>query len=150
MTDADFMALALPQILQGFAVPFFFIPLSNIALNSVSTAEMVSASGLMGFLRTMADAIGASIAITIWDDHAKLSRSQLAGELHVQETQATLIASGMSSEAALDYISSLLDKEASTLGANYIFLVLSLVFLFAALLIWLCPKPKSNASHVAH
>ena len=150
MTDADFMALALPQILQGFAVPFFFIPLSNIALNSVSTAEMVSAAGLMGFLRTMAGAIGASIAITIWDDHAKFSRSQLAGELHVQETQATLIASGMSSEAALDYISSLLDKEASTLGANYIFLVLSLVFLFAALLIWVCPKPKSNTSHAAH
>lgn len=65
MTDADFMALALPQILQGFAVPFFFIPLSNIALNSVSTAQMASAAGLMDFLRTMAGAIGASIAITI-------------------------------------------------------------------------------------
>ena len=68
----------------------------------------------------------------------------------MQETQDTLIASGMSSEAALGYISNLLDKEASTLGANYIFLVLSLVFLFAALLIWLCPKPKSNTSHAAH
>ena len=65
MTDADFMALALPQILQGFAVPFFFIPLSNLALNSVSTAQMASAAGLMDFLRTMAGAIGASIAITI-------------------------------------------------------------------------------------
>jgi MFS transporter, DHA2 family, multidrug resistance protein len=65
VTDADFMALALPQILQGFAVPFFFIPLSNITLNSVSTAQMASAAGLMDFLRTMAGAIGASIAITI-------------------------------------------------------------------------------------
>ena len=149
-TDADFIALAIPQILQGFAVPFFFIPLSNIALNSVTASEMASAAGLMNFLRTMAGAIGASIAITIWDDHAKVARSELAGELHIQEAQETLMASGMSSEAALGYISSLLDKEASTLGANYIFLVLSLVFLFAALLIWLCPKPKSNSSHAAH
>jgi DHA2 family multidrug resistance protein len=39
-TDADFFALALPQILQGFAVPFFFIPLSNMALSSVLPHDM--------------------------------------------------------------------------------------------------------------
>ena len=48
-TDADFMALAWPQILQGFAVPFFFIPLSNMALASVQPQEMASAAGLMNF-----------------------------------------------------------------------------------------------------
>ena len=73
-TDADFMALALPQILQGFAVPFFFIPLSNMALASVKPHEMASAAGLMNFLRTMAGAIGASIAVTMWDDQAKVAR----------------------------------------------------------------------------
>ena len=43
-TDADFMALACTQILQGFAVPFFFIPLSNIALGSVLQQEIASAA----------------------------------------------------------------------------------------------------------
>lgn len=141
-TDADFMALALPQIIQGFAVPFFFIPLSNMALASVPPSEMASAAGLMSFLRTMAGAIGASIAVTIWDDHAKVARSEIVGNLHVTETQNTLVSQGMSAESTLGYISSLVDKETLTLSANHVFLVLAMVFLFAAFIIWLCPKPK--------
>ncbi len=140
-TEADFMSLALPQILQGFAVPFFFIPLSNMALASVLPQEMASAAGLMNFLRTMAGAIGASIAVTIWDDHSKVARSEMAGSLHVDEVQNILIQRGMSPESSLGYISSLVDKEASTLSANHVFLILALVFIFAALIIWLCQKP---------
>ncbi|WP_180190542.1 DHA2 family efflux MFS transporter permease subunit [Acinetobacter sp. YH01009] len=143
-TDADFMALALPQILQGFAVPFFFIPLSNMALASVLPQDMASAAGLMNFLRTMAGAIGASIAVTIWDDHTKVARSEMVSNLHVTEVQNTLVNNGMSSEAALGYISSLVDKEALTLSANHVFLVLAGVFIFAALIIWLCPRPKAG------
>jgi MFS transporter, DHA2 family, multidrug resistance protein len=149
-TDADFMALAIPQILQGFAVPFFFIPLSNIALGAVKPEEMASAAGLMNFLRTMAGAIGASLAVTIWDDHAKLSRSDLVGNLHVEETQNVLMQNGFSAQSALGYISSLVDKEASTLSANHVFLVLAMVFIFAGLIIWLCPKPKQGASSAGH
>ncbi|UIJ75067.1 DHA2 family efflux MFS transporter permease subunit [Acinetobacter sp. SH20PTE14] len=143
-TDADFMALALPQILQGFAVPFFFIPLSNMALASVLPQDMASAAGLMNFLRTMAGAIGASIAVTIWDDHTKVARSEMVSNLHVTEVQNTLVNHGMSSEAALGYISSLVDKEALTLSSNHVFLVLTGVFIFAALIIWLCPRPKAG------
>ncbi|WP_180115501.1 DHA2 family efflux MFS transporter permease subunit [Acinetobacter sp. YH12140] len=147
-TDADFMALALPQILQGFAVPFFFIPLSNMALASVLPQDMASAAGLMNFLRTMAGAIGASIAVTIWDDHTKVARSEMVSNLHVTEVQNTLVNHGMSSEAALGYISSLVDKEALTLSANHVFLVLAGVFIFAALIIWLCPRPKAGVGGV--
>lgn len=143
-TDADFMALALPQILQGFAVPFFFIPLSNMALASVLPQDMASAAGLMNFLRTMAGAIGASIAVTIWDDHTKVARSEMMSSLHVTEVQNTLVNTGMSSEAALGYISSLVDKEALTLSANHVFLVLAGIFIFAAMIIWLCPRPKAG------
>lgn len=149
-TDADFFALALPQILQGFAVPFFFIPLSNMALSSVLPHEMASAAGLMNFLRTMAGAIGASIAVTIWDDHTKVARSEMVGSLHADQTQSVLMQQGMSAEGALGYISSLVDKEALTLSANYIFLILALVFLFAASIIWLCPKPKIGAGGGGH
>ena len=144
MTGADFMALALPQILQGFAVPFFFIPLSNMALASVLPQEMASAAGLMNFLRTMAGAIGASIAVTIWDDHATIARSEMVGTLHVDEAKSTLMQQGMSSESALAYISSLVDKEALTLSVNHVFLLLAGVFIFASLVIWFAPKVKGG------
>jgi MFS transporter, DHA2 family, multidrug resistance protein len=149
-TEADFMALAFPQILQGFAVPFFFIPLSNMALASVLPQEMASAAGLMNFLRTMAGAIGASIAVTIWDDHSKVARSEMAGTLHVDEVQNTLLQRGMSPESTLGYISSLVDKEASTLSANHVFLILAMVFVFAGLIIWVCPRPKKGVTGGGH
>ena len=143
-SDADFMALAWPQILQGFAVPFFFIPLSNMALASVKPEEMPSAAGLMNFLRTMAGAIGASIAVTIWDDHSKVARSELVGKLHVEEAQQTLMTQGMSADGALGYISSLVDKEALTLSANHLFLILAMAFVFAAIIVWFAPKPQAG------
>jgi len=143
-SNADFMALAWPQIIQGFAVPFFFIPLANIALAAVRPEEMASAAGLMNFLRTMAGAIGASIAVTLWDDHAKLARSEMVSSMHIQESQQGLIATGMQPDTALGLISSMVDREALTLSVNHVFLIFALIFLFAALLIWLCPKPKSQ------
>ena len=144
ITDSDFMTLAWPQILQGFAVPFFFIPLSNIALASVLPQEIASAAGLMNFLRTMAGAIGASIAVTIWDDHAKVARSEMVSSLHVEETQNTLIQSGFSPESTLGIISSLVDKEAITMSANHVFLLFAMAFIFAGFIIWLSPKPQRS------
>ena len=142
-TDADFMALAWPQIIQGFAVPFFFIPLTNLALGAVRPDEIASAAGLMNFVRTMAGAIGASLAVTIWDDHTKLSRSEMVANLHVESAQQDLMQQGFSSEKALGVISSLVDKEALTLSVNHVFLIFAMIFIFASLIIWLCPKPKN-------
>ncbi|HCM32128.1 MAG TPA: MFS transporter, partial [Acinetobacter radioresistens] len=145
-SEADFMALAIPQILQGFAVPFFFIPLSNIALASVLPQEITSAAGLMSFMRTMAGAIGASMSATMWDDHAKLARSEIVSSLNPEPTQHALVQSGMSPEGALAMISNLVNKEALTLAADHVFLLFSLVFVVSGLIIWLCPKPKTGAA----
>ena len=96
----------------------------------------------MNFLRTMAGAIGASIAVTIWDDHTKVARSEMVNSLHPQEVQNTLLQNGFSSDATLATIANLVDKEAITISANHVFMILALVFVFASLLIWLSPKPK--------
>ncbi|HCK29149.1 MAG TPA: MFS transporter, partial [Acinetobacter ursingii] len=76
-------------------------------------------------------AIGASIAVTIWDDHAKVARSEMVSSLHVEETQNTLIQSGFSPDSTLGIISSLVDKEAITMSANHVFLLFALAFIFA-------------------
>jgi MFS transporter, DHA2 family, multidrug resistance protein len=149
-TDADFMALAWPQILQGFAVPFFFIPLSNMALGAVKPHEMAAAAGLMNFLRTMAGAIGASIAVTIWADHAKISRAELSGLLHIDEVKNTLMNIGLSEQGSIAYIANLVESEVNTISADYVFFTMSLVFFFAGLIIWLCPKPKAGMASSEH
>ena len=133
----------------GFAVPFFFIPLSNIALGSVLQQEIASAAGLMNFLRTMAGAIGASIAVTVWDDHAKVARSEMVSNLHTTEVQNTLLQNGFTADSTLGIISNLVDK-AITMSANHVFCYLRLCFVFAGLVIWLCPKPKQVSGMPSH
>ena len=90
----------------------------------------------------MAGAIGASIAVTFWDDHAKVARSEMVSSMHIQDSQQALVGSGMSPEMALGAISGMVDREALTLSVNHVFLIFALIFLFASLLIWLCPRPK--------
>ncbi|WP_343597665.1 DHA2 family efflux MFS transporter permease subunit [Acinetobacter sp.] len=144
--EADFMALAWPQILQGFAVPFFFIPLSNIALSSVLPQEIASAAGLMNFMRTMAGAIGTSLAVTIWDDHAKISHSEIVSKLNAIPTEQALTQNGFSSGEALATIANLVNKESTTLSVNHVFLLFSIIFVVGGLIIWLSPKPRKNAA----
>lgn len=140
--DADFWVVALPQFLQGFGVPMFFIPLSTLALASVKPPEIASAAGLMNFLRTIAGAIGASVAVTLWDDHAALSRSEIVSRMQIEPTLDTLTAQGTPQDTALKIISDLVDKEALTVAVDHVFLLFTLLFLFSAALVWLAPKPK--------
>ncbi|RJE69660.1 hypothetical protein AMS70_15440 [Acinetobacter sp. JS678] len=94
----------------------------------------------------MAGAIGASIAVTVWDDHAKVARSEMVSNLNTAEVQNNLAQNGFSADSTLGIISNLVDKEAITMSANHVFLLFAMVFVFAGLVIWLCPKPKGDVS----
>jgi DHA2 family multidrug resistance protein len=142
--DADFWVVTLPQILQGFGIPMFFIPIFNLALSSVQPKELASAAGLMSFLRTMAGAVGTSFAITLWDDHAVVARSEIVAKLQPNATLSTLTQQGLSQETALGIIDNLVNKEALTQAADYVFLIFMLLFAFSALLVWLAPKPAQS------
>ncbi|OUY07682.1 DHA2 family efflux MFS transporter permease subunit [Acinetobacter populi] len=140
--DADFWVVALPQFLQGFGVPMFFIPLSNLALASVLPQEIASAAGLMNFLRTIAGAIGASLAVTIWDDRSSMARNQIVSTLQPDATLTSLQENGFSHEVALGIVSDLVNKEALTVAVDHVFLLFTLLFFVAAALVWLAPKPQ--------
>ncbi|HEY3950914.1 DHA2 family efflux MFS transporter permease subunit, partial [Phenylobacterium sp.] len=73
--DIDVFSVSLPQVLQGAAVPFFFIPITGLALGSVLPPETASAAGLMNFTRTTAAAFGTSITTTAWQNFASLHRT---------------------------------------------------------------------------
>ena len=74
----------------------------------------------------MAGAIGASIAVTVWDDHAKVARSEMVSNLHTTEVQNTLLQNGFTADSTLGIISNLVDKEAITMSANHVFCYLRL------------------------
>lgn len=150
-SEADFWSLALPQLLQGLGIPFFFIPITALGLGSVDETELASAAGLMSFLRTISGAIGTSIAMTVWTDDTRVARSELVSNLHSGEMVNVLQGKGFSLDQVRSVLENLVNNEATALATNHVFLGSALVFFFAATLIWSAPKPdRMVAAGVAH
>lgn len=150
-SEADFWVLAMPQILQGFGMPFFFIPLTTIALGAVDPEETASAAGVMSFLRTMAGAIATSVSTTLYANSTVVSRSEIVSTLNSDGTSATLQAGGFSLDQVRGVIEQTVAQESSSLAINHVFLLSAIVFVGAAMIIWLSPRPlravEAGAAH---
>ena len=142
-TDMGFWDVAVPLMVMGFALPFFFIPSTGIALASVQEREMDSAAGLMNFLRTLSGAFATSLVTTAWSDQATRNHAELVGladrdhSLHQQITGA-----GASPEAAHQVLDYLVTSQSVMLSTNQLMTAIGLLFLLAATVIWLAPKPN--------
>ena len=146
-TDIDFMRIAWPQLAQGFAIPFFFIPLMAVALGSVLPRETTSAAGLLTFMRSTAAAFATSITTTQWENIATDRRVDLAGTLNGPGNLLdTLSQAGTSAGQALRQLDALIQTQAVMLATDRVFFVSSFVFVLAALAVWIAPKVKSAAS----
>ncbi|MBY8825738.1 DHA2 family efflux MFS transporter permease subunit [Sphingomonas colocasiae] len=150
-SQADFWTLALPQMLQGLGMPFFFIPLTSLALASVEPQETASAAGVMSFLRTMAAAIATSISTTMWDNSSRVARSEITSQLNSDGTVDAMTAQGFSLDQVRIVVAQVVDKEAYALATNHIFLLSAFVFMASAMIIWMTPRPsRAVAPGAAH
>ncbi|WP_040715140.1 DHA2 family efflux MFS transporter permease subunit [Caenibius tardaugens] len=147
--DADFWTLALPQMIQGIAMPFFIVPLTTITLGAVHPSQVASAAGLQNFVRTMASAIAASIVLTLWDNAQRVSRSEIVSNLQPDDTLRDLANSGFQTSQGWQVINNLADQQALAVGINHIFLLSCFALFLAAALVWITPKPKGPVDQSA-
>jgi len=146
-SGADFWTVALPQLIQGAGMPFFFIPLTTLALGAVEQDEVASAAGVMNFLRTMSGAVGTALATTVWYDGAQAKRAELSGVLNgASQTMQSLQAHGYTLEQSRLTISNLVDGQATALATGSVFVTAAIVFAAAASIVWLAPRPKHAVS----
>jgi DHA2 family multidrug resistance protein len=142
-SDADFWTLAIPQLIQGAGMPFFFVPLTTLALGAVDEDEVASAAGVMNFLRTMSGAVGTAIGVTMWQNEAQAARSQLTDVMHgASATMQTLQARGFGVEQSRAFVSQMVDAQATAISTVQMFAMCAVIFVGAATIIWLAPKPK--------
>ena len=145
-TDMTHWQVSIPMLIQGLGMPFFFVPLTGLALASVLEEETASAAGLMSFLRTLAGAFATSIVTTSWDDDISMYRSELSGKVNMPPELAEMAASGAQGQMqATSMLDQLVQSQAVVLATNYIFVLSAFTFLFAACAIWVAPKPKRVA-----
>ncbi len=148
-SNISFGLMILPQLAQGFAMPFFFIPLMAIA-TALPPDEAASGAGLINFTRTTAGAFGTSIATSVWEDSTARAHASLAGEINDPSGVLTKIgASGFSPAQALQQLEGMVQSQAVMLATNRIFFCIAVVMLAAAASIWLAPKPKGPVRAVA-
>jgi DHA2 family multidrug resistance protein len=141
-SGADFWTLALPQLIQGAGMPFFFVPLTTLALGAVNEDEVASAAGLMNFLRTMSGAVATAVGVTMWEDGAQSARDSLTSTLNgTASTMTTLQANGFGIEQSRQYVSQLVDAQANAVSTVNLFELFAAVFVVAAAIIWFAPKP---------
>jgi DHA2 family multidrug resistance protein len=148
--EVDWFHIALPMFIQGAANVMFFLPLTGLALRGMTPERMPGATGLQNFLRYMGGAVGASLAITLWDDRAKVHRAQLAehlvaGEPQTEAALAALRAQGLSAEQALARLDATLESQARMLSTLDLFWLSGVLFLALALLVWLANPPRPAA-----
>ncbi|KQM91023.1 MULTISPECIES: DHA2 family efflux MFS transporter permease subunit [Sphingomonas] len=141
-SGADFWILAAPQLVQGLGMPFFFIPLTIIALGAVDPEETASAAGVMSFLRTLAAAIGTSIGSTMWQNNAQTNRAELTNILNNgDQVIANAQQHGLSAEQGRGLIERVVEQESFALATNHLFAFAALIFFVSAAIIWLAPRP---------
>ncbi|MDZ5649260.1 DHA2 family efflux MFS transporter permease subunit [Nitrospirillum sp. BR 11828] len=134
--DMTYGQISLPLLMQGLGMPFFFVPLTGLALASVNVEETASAAGLMNFLRTLSGAFATSLVNTLWEDGATRNRAELVDLL-----RPGLIGDGLS----IQQLDNLVQGQGVMLATNQIFLGVAVAFALSALVIWLAPKPTRVA-----
>ena len=142
-SDADFWTIAIPQLVQGAGMPFFFVALTTLALGAVEEHEVASAAGVMNFLRTIAGAVATAIGVTLWENNTTSVRSNLVSVMNgTQGSMSSLQSQGFGVEQSRAIVSQLVDGQAAAVATIHMFEISALVFLVAATIIWLAPKPK--------
>jgi DHA2 family multidrug resistance protein len=149
-TQADFMTILIPTLLQGAAMAFFFIPLQAIVFSGLQPQQTPSAAGLSNFVRITAGAVGTSLFTTLWESRASLHHAQLVESIHTGNATAMttldqLMGSGMSREQALTTIDRLINQQAFTLAVTDLFYLSAALFFVLVAVIWFS-KPVLGAA----
>ncbi len=150
-TDADFMTIALPQLLQGFGMPLVFMPATIMTTTSVAPNRVASVAGLQNFIRTTAGAFGAAMTSTYWDNQITQHRVDLVGNAangspNYDQWAQTVTTQGFSPEQSLHLIDGVVQSQAVMLATNQYSSMATIALLLSVAIIWTSrPVPLTAA-----
>ena len=155
--SAEFYQLAMPRLVQGIGLAFFFMPMQQIVFSNIDPAHMASAAGLSSFLRNTAGSMGTAVTVWLWNartdfHHVVLTSHVVAGANWEQWSAQLGATSGNDSGAlALRYTENVVQQQAITLATNDLYLIFSILLISCAALIWFTRPPfRTPGSGAAH
>ncbi len=142
-SDVTFAQMAWPTLFTGPFMVMFFVPVTGLAIASVRPEEQANAAGLSNFMRTLAGAFATSLVQTGWANSARVNQTELVSAMQNSDRViAGMVESGSSPEVAVASLSRIVEHQSVLLATLDMFAVITVVFVFAAMLPWLAPKPK--------
>jgi DHA2 family multidrug resistance protein len=139
----SFHQLILPQLAQGLAMPFFFIPLMTLAMAALEPRELASGAGLLNFVRTTAGAFATSLTTTAWSNSTTVARTSMVGGLNnAEQVVGQMTQAGMSRAQSLGSLDNLVQSQAVMVATNHVFLAISALMTLSVGAIWFIPKVK--------
>lgn len=148
-TQADFVTILVPTVLQGAAMAFFFIPLQAIVFSGLPPERLPSAAGLSNFVRITAGAVGTSLFTTLWEDRAVLHHERLVEAMGHSDAAAQTLqqfsAAGLSPPQALAALNRLIDQQAYTMAVTDLFYVSAALFFVLVAVIWVARPARGQA-----
>jgi MFS transporter, DHA2 family, multidrug resistance protein len=154
---SSFWQLAAPRMLMGFGMPFFFLPLNMILMSRITPDHFASASGLWGFLRTIAGSVSTAVSVFLWNHRRDYHHAVLAEHINSaapgwNAAHDTLARAGMSEPAIRAVTEGTLAQQASTLAINDTYLLYAVIIACLIPVLWLArppfqPPPGAGSVH---
>ncbi|MBE1161523.1 DHA2 family efflux MFS transporter permease subunit [Dyella acidiphila] len=148
--DAGYFELALPRLLMGCGIAFFFVPVNQIILSGLPEDRVASASGLANFFRTIAMSVATAVSSTLYTHRSIYHHAVLSEHTHqdgrtTAETLSLLQRMGIKGDSAYAAINRILDMQAATLAINDVFWGFSLMFGVALVAVWFARPPFTSS-----
>jgi len=153
-TDWDFWELLVPQILRGFGMMLAIVPITNVALGTLSPDRLKNASGLFNLTRNLGGAVGLAALNTLLDNRMDLHLARLHESITWSRLPALETLKGMASripgsdaqQMALKQMFQLVHQQGAVMAFADVFLLLCGLYVVFAGLIVLMRKPDPVAA----
>ena len=138
--ESGFAQLFWPQMFHGMAIVISFLPITALALGTLSPTEVQNASGLYNLMRNLGGAIGLAAINTIIGERFDLHRARLAetittARIPVSEAVAAAGEVGPEALTGLNALVQLVEREARVMTFNDVWLVMCAIMASSLLLI---------------
>ncbi len=136
----DFGSITHPYAIQGLFMPFFFPPLMNMISKEFKGHEMVEATGISGFCRSVFGSFGASVSATLKDNrtafHFERFKEYITKHSDAYMSESTKLGHSFSTEQVFSVITHKFLGQAVIMGANDVFWLCGIIMIGLVPIIW--------------
>jgi DHA2 family multidrug resistance protein len=157
--DWDFDELLWPQILRGVSLMFCIIPINNLALGTLTPAQVKSGSGLYNLMRNLGGAVGLAAINTLLNNRFDLHITRLHETVTWANTRALAWLDAVQHRmgglanpdvAALKQLAQMVRGQAYVMAFSDVFAAVTVAFLLMVPLLVIVRRPAGGAAAEAH